>query len=491
MDTQTKALDAPLKLSAEHIWISLIIIATFMAFILIGVHHTPDTSYGWMSLLPTALVLVFALTTHRTVEALFSGAIAGVLMLNPTQAVEQIVGIAMDVMMDETIAWIILVCGLMGGLIAVLEKGGSILSFSNLLVTKVKSRRQSMLMTFVLGIVIFIDDYLNAIAISSSMKKVTDGYQISREKLAYLVDSTAAPICIIVPISTWAIFFSSLLEANGVAETGKGIHTYIEAIPYMAYGWITLIIVLLVAMEKLPDLGAMKAAEQRAQRGQVRPDNATDIDLGDSVQAHRNSTMGLINFLAPMVVLVAASWYFGIDLLAGVFVALIFTFCFYGVQRLLPMNTMFEAVYDGIKVMLLPLATVIGGFMLKNVNDSLGVTQYVIETVSPYLSAQYFPAIIFLITGGLVFATASSWGVFAVAMPIVLPLGAELSVPLHLTVAALLSASAAGSHSCFFSDSTVLSAQGSGCTAMQHATTQFPYALIGIVATALFFLVIA
>ena len=158
----------------------------------------------------------------------------------------------MTVMMDETIAWIILVCGLMGGLIAILEKGGSILSFSDMLVTKVKSRKQSMVMTFLLGIVIFIDDYLNAIAISSSMKKVTDGYQISREKLSYLVDSTAAPICILVPISTWAIFFSSLLESNGVAETGKGIQTYIEAIPYMAYGWVTLAIVLLVAMLPCP-----------------------------------------------------------------------------------------------------------------------------------------------------------------------------------------------------------------------------------------------
>lgn len=234
----------------------------------------------------------------------------------------------------------------------------------------------------------------------------------------------------------------------------------------------------------------MKKAEKRAKNGQVRPDGATDVDFGPDVSAHTNPTMGLVNFLLPMIVLVAASWYFGIDLLAGVFVALIFTISFYGAQKLISMNDMFEAVYDGIKVMLLPLATVIGGFMLKSVNDSLGVTQYVIETVSPYLSASYFPAIIFMITGALVFATASSWGTFAVAMPIVLPLGEQLGVPLHLTVAALLSASAAGSHSCFFSDSTVLSAQGSGCTAMQHATTQFPYALIGIVATAIFFFII-
>ncbi|MCW8345906.1 sodium:proton antiporter [Vibrio sp. ZSDZ65] len=491
MTTQTKALDAPFKLSSKHVAVSLSIVFLFITFTTIGLNHVPGESYGWMSLLPTSLVLVFALTTHRTVEALFSGTIAGVLLINPTEAVEQIVGISMDVMMNETIAWIILVCGLMGGLIAVLEKGGSILSFSDMLVNKVKSRNQSLLMTFFLGILIFIDDYLNAIAISSSMKKITDGYQVSREKLAYMVDSTAAPICILVPISTWAIFFSSLLEANGVAEPGQGIAAYIEAIPYMAYGWVTLIIVFLVAMGKMPDLGAMKAAEARAKSGQVKPDGATDIDFGADIKAHSNPTMGLINFLLPMVVLVGASWYFGIDLLAGVFVAIIFTICFYGIQKLVTMNELFDAVYDGIKVMLLPLATVIGGFMLKNVNDSLGLTQFVIDTASPYLSPQYFPALIFLITGGLVFASASSWGTFAVAMPIILPLANQIGVPLHLTIAAMLSASAAGSHSCFFSDSTVLSAQGSGCTSMQHATTQFPYALIGIIATTLFFIVVA
>lgn len=491
MSIQNKALDAPLKVNSKHILVTLSAIIIFFTFSSIGLNHVPGESYGWLSLLPTTLVIFFALSTHRTVEALFCGTIAGVLLINPTEAVEQIVDISMTVMMDETIAWIILVCGLMGALIAILEKGGSILSFSDMLVTKIKSRNQSLLVTFVLGILIFIDDYLNAIAISSSMKKITDSYQVSREKLAYMVDSTAAPICILVPISTWAIFFSSLLEANGVAESGEGIKAYISAIPYMAYGWVTLIIVLLVAMNKIPDLGAMKKAEERAKAGQVKPDGAVDIDLGADIKAHSNPIMGLINFILPMIILVGASWYFGIDLLAGVIVAVVFTVCFYGIQKLVTMNELFDAVYDGIKVMLLPLATVIGGFMLKNVNDSLGLTQYVIETATPYLSAQYFPALVFLITGALVFASASSWGTFAVAMPIILPLGAQIGVPLHLTVAALLSASAAGSHSCFFSDSTVLSAQGSGCTSMQHATTQFPYALIGIVATTIFFLVIA
>lgn len=459
-------------------------------FATIGAHHQPETSYGWYSILPTVFVLAFALLTHRTVEALFSGAIVGLIMINPTEVVGSVVDMSMSVMMDETIAWLILVCGLMGGLITILEKGGSILSFSEALVTKVKSKRQSMMLTFILGILVFIDDYLNAIAISSSMKRITDSYNISREKLAYLVDSTAAPVCILMPISTWAIFFGSLLEANNVADAGKGVQTYIDAIPYMAYGWVTLLVVFLVAMDKIPDIGQMKVAEKRAQAGQVQPDGGVDISFGEEVTAHPNSTMGVLNFALPMIVLVGASWYFDIDLLAGVFVAIIFTIFLYGVQRLMPVNSMFEAIYDGIKIMMLPLATVIGGFMLKNVNDQLGLTTYVIETVTPWMSPKLFPAIIFLVMTGLVFATASSWGLFAVAMPIVFPLGEQMGIPVSLTIGALLSASAAGSHSCFFSDSTVLSAQGSGCTSMQHAITQFPYALIGIITTTVFFLVV-
>ncbi|MEH6451422.1 MAG: Na+/H+ antiporter NhaC family protein [Psychromonas sp.] len=467
-------------------------IAVLICFTAIGLTHEAGTSYGWLSVLPTTMVLFFALTTHRTVEALFLGAVIGLLMLEPSNIVGATVDLSQNVLSDPTIVWIILVCSLMGGLIAVLEKGGSILSFSGALVSVVKSRKQSMLLTFALGILIFIDDYLNAIAISSTMKSVTDKYNISREKLAYLVDSTAAPICIIVPISTWAIFFSGLLEANDAAAAGQGLNEYIKAIPYMAYGWVTLVIVLLVSFDKIPNLGSMKAAEERAANGQTIPDGAESIALDETTSAKKTSTfMGILNFILPMVVLVVASWLYGIDLLAGVIVALIFTFSLYGVQGIISMNSMFDAVFDGIKIMILPLATVICGFMLKDVNDSLGLTVFMIESISPYLSAQLFPALIFLIAGALVFATASSWGVFAVAMPIVLPIGESLGVPLHLTIGALLSASAAGSHSCFFSDSTVLSAQGSGCTAMQHARTQFPYAVIGIVFTTIFFLIVA
>ncbi len=485
---------SPIPLSSSPFFRRIVTTTALLAIVFtaitIGTHHQPGTSFGWLSLLPTALVLVFALVTRRTAEALFFGTLIGLLMIDPNNFIVNAVDVSITVMIDETIAWLILVCGLMGGLIAIMEKAGSILSFSETLVKRVKTKRQSMILTFVLGLLVFIDDYLNAIAISSSMKRITDKYRVSREKLAYLVDSTAAPICVLLPISTWAIFFASLLEANNIAEAGQGIVTYMEAIPYMAYGWITLVLVALVASQKIPDLGPMKAAELRAKNGQPQPDGVEDIDFGGNGGAHPSAIMGVLNFVLPMVVLVGTSWYYGIDLLAGVFVAILFTIVFYGLQELMPVNSMFDSIYDGIKVMLLPLAIVIAGFAIKNVNSQIGLTEYVIETVAPHLSPALFPAIIFVLMTTLVFVTASSWGLFVVAMPIVLPIAEQLGVSMPLAIGALISASAAGSHSCFFSDSTVLSAQGSGCTAMQHATTQIPYAMIGIVATTVFFLVV-
>ena len=148
-------------------------------------------------------------------------------------------------------------------------------------------------------------------------------------------------------------------------------------------------------------------------------------------------------------------------------------------QRLMNFAELVEAMLDGFKVMLHPIAVVCAGFMVKEINDQLGMTPYIIDTLSPWLSKELLPAVVFASMAAVVFATGSSWGVFVVSLPIVIPMAQSLEMSMPLTVGALLSASAFGSHACFFSDSTVLSSHGSGCTPMQHALTQIPYALIG------------
>ncbi|MEH6576989.1 MAG: Na+/H+ antiporter NhaC family protein [Amphritea sp.] len=449
-------------------------------------------SFGAIAIIPTAIVLAVALITRRTIEALLAGVIVGLLIISPTELISEFAGIGLKVMGDDVIGWIILVCGLFGSLIALLVRTGSALSFSEYMTRFVKSRRSSLIVTWILGLIIFVDDYLNALAISSSMKKVTDKFKVSREMLAYIVDSTAAPICVLVPFSTWAIFFSGLLEDNGVAESGQGLMLYIEAIPYMFYAWVAAIIVPLVAMGKFPLLGAMKKAEMRAAGGQIIPDGAEDICLsgGESLSSAR-TLPHLLNFFIPLASLIFFTWYFGVDILMGVIVALAITIVMYLGQRLLTFNETFDTIMDGFKSMIVPLGTVVASFMLKEVNDSLGLTTYIIDSVKPLMTAELLPMIVFLVMALIAFATGTFWGMLAVALPIVVPLAVAMDANMPLILGALMSAAAFGSHACFYGDSTVLSASGSGCTPMQHALTQLPYALIAAAISSVLFLVMA
>lgn len=456
-------------------------IAIYVVFAWLSTIRAPNQSWGALSLLPTLLVLVTAIVSRRPFESMIAGCVAGLVMLNPFDLVSPFAENISLVLGNETIVWVVLVCGLMGGLIQLLEISGCLDGFSEWLQKIIKSRRQSLLATAGLGVVVFIDDYLNCLAVSTSVKKLTDFYGVSREKLAYIVDSTAAPMCVIVPISTWAVYFAGLLEENGVAKDGGGMALYMSAIPFMAYAWFALVIVFLVAYGILGDWGPMKKAEARAKGGSPVPDAFVDEQLVSNVKAKRKLSFkaNIMNFAFPMILLIVSTIYFEIDLLRGALLTCFVTVLIYWAQGILSFETQMEAIFKGFQVMLYPLSTVVGGFFLKAINDELGMTTYVIEAITPYMTIVIFPAVIFGVMAFLTFATSSSWGLYILAMPIVFPISLALGVSTPLMIGALLSASSFGSHACFFSDSSLLASQGAGCSPMQHAFSQFPYAMLG------------
>ena len=390
-------------------------------------------------------------------------------------------------MMDETIAWVIIVCGLMGSLIALLRKVGATEAFSRILAARAKDGKSALLYTWLLGLLVFIDDYLNALAVGSAMRKVTDKFNVSREKLAYVVDSTAAPICVLVPVSTWAVFFAGVLEASDAAAPGEGMALYVSAIPYMLYPWFAALLVPLVATGRIPSLGMMKSADARS---------LDSVESGDD-EPYREEYLGdtgrirIYHFLLPIIALLGFSAWFDLDVQIGVILAVALTIVLYGLQRLMPWGEMFDTVLDGIKIMVPALAIVVVAFMFKEVNDQLGLAPYVIENVTPYMTPVMLPLVVFSTMALISFATGSSWGVFVIAIPIVMPLASGVGVSPSLVVGALISASAFGSHACFYSDATVLSAQGSGCGVMEHALTQIPYALIAALVAAVGLTVLA
>lgn len=460
-----------------------------------------------IGLIPPVVVIVLAIWLKRPILALVLGALSGMLMISITGSLDNFAETSLRVMQDETIGWLILVCGGFGALIALLVHTGGAFAFGRLAQQVAKGRKPSLMLTYLLGLLIFVDDYLAALTVGETMKRLTDKYKVSRQMLAYIVDSTAAPMCVVVPLSTWAVFFGGLLVSNGIApETDpNGIKTYISAIPYMFYAWLALIIVPLVILGIVPLFGPMKKAELAAINGTA---TLPDVSASESVSAgspdsfarqameeefenaHRK-TGKLHNFLVPLLLLVGFTIWFDTDIWPAMLMTFVITLPMYMVQRLMPFNEMMDQMMHGFKSMLPAICTVIAAFTFKDVCDQLGLPLYVIENLAPYMSAAMLPALVFLAMAILSFATGSSWGIFAVSIPIVMPLAIAVDANIPLVIGALLSASSFGSHACFYSDSSVLAAQGSGCDLMSHVITQFPYAMIGAVLAFIAFIIAA
>jgi Na+/H+ antiporter NhaC len=448
---------------------------------------------GAISLIPTLVVFVLAIITHRPIESLIYGSIVGLIIIHGEQFIGGFAETSVRVMTDDDVAWVILVCGFMGSLIGILIRTGSTSAFTEVMARFVKSQRSALMATWVLGIFMFVDDYLNSLAVGAAMRKLTDKYKVSREKLAYVVDSTAAPISVIIPFSTWGVFFAGLIVANGIAPEGEGLDTYISAIPYMLYAWVAVLLVPLVISGVIPSLGAMKKAENRAQTtGETVPPDAVHIEqANESIQPRPDVKPRISMFVIPMLVLVLATLYFDKDFLVGIYIALGSTVIFIIAARIMSMHDTFDTVIDGFKTMIEPLGVLVAAFILKDVNDVLGLAGYVVSTMQPLLTPESLPTVIFVSMGLVSFMTGSNWGVFVIVLPIVTALTNNLGADMTLVIGATLSASTFGSHACFYSDATVLTAQASGCTAMQHALTQIPYALIAALITIAGFLVLA
>jgi tetracycline resistance efflux pump len=436
--------------------------------------------YGFLSLIPSLVTLVLAIATKRTVESVIIGATIGHIILMGSGFFTGIINSLLTVMADPTIGWIIVVCGLFGGFVALLQSSGGSEAFGNWIKTFAKTRKQSLIITWLLGLAIFVDDYLNALTVGTCMQRVTDEHRVSREMLAYIVDSTASPVCILVPFSTWAVFVAGLLESNGAAAAGEGMKAYIASIPYMFYSIVAVLIVPLMILGVVPLFGPMKKAEKRAmETGVVAPPGSDKLAaMGGNVALASNAKPKISSFVIPLAVLIAVTWLTDVDMLKGVIVALIVQIIMYVGQRFMTLSEVVDVFFEGLKSMIFALTLLVLAFVLKEANDQLGLAAYVIETVTPYMSAGLLPAVTFVSLSFIAFSAALFWALYAMALPIVIPLALATGASIPLTVAAVVCAGAFGSHACFFCDSTILSSMGSGCNNIDHCLTQLPYSLV-------------
>lgn len=467
----------------------------------------------WLSIVPPIVAIGLALITKEVFSSLLVGIFSGTLIYSIGVGDNMVMGMvetAFKLMAEKLDLNILIFCSMLGALVYVISLSGGTIAYGQRAAKKVKSRRASLLATSGLGFTIFIDDYFNCLTVGTVMRPLTDMYKVSRAKLAYIIDSTAAPVCIIAPISSWAAAVGSSLKDTGVFESELG--AFVATIPWNFYALLSLVMVGFIACTSL-DFGPMRRAEIRAARGlEKRPAG----EAAEEAKSNPNGTMWdmIIPLLALVVFSVAALMYTGgywgddpkynniidsignssasISLVLASFAAVLVALLMYVPRKLVSFSDFVNGTVEGMKLMLPANIILILAWTLSGVcRDLLQTPEFMQTTVlSSGISAVFLPVLVFGLAAFLSFSTGTAWGTFGILIPIVVPIIQALDPNLTIVVlSATLAGSVFGDHCSPISDTTILSSAGARCIHMEHVSTQLPYAMLVAACTAIGYLV--
>jgi Na+/H+ antiporter NhaC len=482
--------------------------------------------FGWLSVIPPVLAIGMALVTRQVVVALLLGVYCGSLIItgNPGSAFLRVGDTYLvGALADDSHAAILMFSSILGGMVGVLSRSGATEGVVHWLTTRVAGRRGGQVSTVIMGTIIFFDDYANTLLVGSTMRPWTDRLKISREKLAYLVDSTAAPVATVAVISTWVGFEVGLIQ-EAMSRLGGETNAYtffLQTIPYSYYPLLTLLFVYLVAFTGR-DFGPMRTAEQRAyHEGQVlrpgarpaseapQPDDELAAGYGGKAASPLLAGIPILSVILTTALgiyfngrqaaladgtsnptlrdALNSADSFAVLTWAALIGATLAVVLVVGSRRLSLMDAL-DGFMDGVKAMVIAVTILLLAWSLSAICDSLGTANYLVEVSRQVLSARLLPMVVFVLAAAVSFATGTSWGTMAILMPLVYPLGHQLpleaglpaatALHIHLAaVSAVLAGSVFGDHCSPISDTTILSSLASGSDHVDHVKTQMPYAL--------------
>ena len=452
------------------------------------------------SLLPPVIAIALALITKEVYSSLLLGIITGALLysnfnleLTLNSIFFQKSGGMISKIANPSNTGILVFLVLLGILVALMNKAGGSDAFGRWASKRIKTRIGAQLATIALGVLIFVDDYFNCLTVGSVMRPVTDRHKVSRAKLAYIIDATAAPVCIIAPISSWAAAVTSSVPADSGIN---GFQTFIKTIPYNYYALLTIFMMLFITIRRL-DFGPMKAHEMNAFRG----DLFTTGDMTAGKNAGPVSSKGtVLDLVLPVLVLIFAcimgmvytgGFFNGTSfveafanasastaLVMGGFIALLFTFFWYLLRDIISFKDFMGCIPEGFISMISPILILVMAWTLSGMTNLLGADAFVAALVQGSAKSlqSLLPAVIFLIALGLAFATGTSWGTFSILIPIVLSVfpSGEMMI---ISIASCLAGAVCGDHCSPISDTTIMASAGAECYHINHVSTQLPYAL--------------
>ena len=454
-----------------------------------------------VALLPPIIAIVLALITKEVYSSLFLGIFCGAMLysdFNMELAINTIFfneeGGMLYKVADTFNAGILVFLVMLGILVALMNRAGGSAAFGAWASKHIKTRIGAQVATVALGMLIFVDDYFNCLTVGSVMRPVTDTHKVSRAKLSYIIDATAAPVCIIAPISSWAAAVTSSVPDD--AEI-NGFSTFIRTIPYNYYALLTLVMMFVVIFRRI-DYGPMRKHELNAYKG----DLFTTGGAGKgSDEKYEISDKGIVlDLVLPAAVLIIAciismvytgGFFDGVDfvtafadadasmgLVIGGFIAIAFTFFYYMLREVITFNQFMECVADGFTAMVAPILILTFAWTLSGMTNLLGAKYYVADLVAGSAAGlqSMLPAVIFLVALGLAFSTGTSWGTFGILIPIVIGVFPSGEMML-ISISACLAGAVCGDHCSPISDTTIMASAGAECNHINHVSTQLPYAL--------------
>lgn len=463
------------------------------------------------ALVPPIIAIVLALITKEVYFSLFIGILFGGMFYSNFSFEGTIQTIFVDGMIAKiTDGWnvgILIFLVMLGIMVSLMNKVGGSAAYGRWAATKIKSRKGAMLSTLALGVLIFIDDYFNCLTVGSVMRPVTDKFKVSRAKLAYIIDSTAAPVCILAPISSWAAAVSGLVEGE------SGFALFVKAIPYNYYALLTILTIVLITVLGF-DFGPMKKHEDNA----VNNDDlytTPDRPYANVVADEKETKGKVIDLILPVAVLIVCcivgllytgGIFDGVGVIAafeacdaslglvfGSFIALVITFFLYIPRKVITFTEFAKSFIEGFSAMVPAILILVFAWTLSGVTGLLGADVYVAGIVESTAGALdlFLPAIIFLIALGLAFATGTSWGTFGILLPIVIEVLVPGSELLTISISACLAGAVCGDHISPISDTTIMASTGAQSNHINHVSTQIPYALLVAAVSFVSFLIAA
>lgn len=486
--------------------ITIIVVLAVLAMAIAVTASGIETTATFWALVPPIVAIGLALITKEVYSSLFFGIVVGAIFASGgsfAAAADHVVNDGIISAISGT-AGIFLFLVILGTIVALINRSGGSAAFGRWAKTHIKSRIGAQITTFILGVLIFIDDYFNCLTVGSVMLPVTDAHKISRAKLSYLIDATAAPICMIAPISSWAAAVASYTEGTGLS----GIELFVRAIPYNFYSLLTFVFVIGIVLLKA-DYGPMRTHELNAME---KGDLFSTEERVTQQESEYNDNGRVIDLILPIVILIVAAvigllyigGFFGVDFwggtdfagdLIGAFgntdatvglpwgalIALVVLMIYLIARKLITFKAAMECIPQGFTAMVPAIIILTMATSLKNIsNDLLGAAGYVEmlmkSEIAQNLSA-FLPAVIFIVACFLAFATGTSWGTFGILIPIVSSMFAPTDPMLYIGMSACLAGAVCGDHCSPISDTTIMSSAGAQCVHVLHVSTQLPYAI--------------